>query len=75
MVILTLYINGMLERIAKHKKFVNGCKILIIVGALWVFYFVIRYLIVLIPVFVLESAPFESQSGIENYDKIGKVNE
>ena len=69
MVILTLYINGMLERIAKHRKFVKGCNILIIVVAAWVFYFVIRYLIALIPVFILESAPFESHSGIENYDK------
>ncbi len=69
MVILTLYTNGMLERIAKHKKFITGCNILIIVVAAWVFYFVIRYLIILIPVFLLESAPFESQSGIENYDK------
>ena len=75
MVILTLYINGMLERIAKHRKFVTGCKILIITLAAWVFYIVIRYLIVLIPVFVLESTPFESQSGIENYDKTAIVEE
>ena len=75
MVILTLYTNGMLERIAKHKKFITACNILIIVVALWVFYFVIRYLIILIPVFILESAPFESQSGIENYDKTAIVEE
>lgn len=75
MVILTLYTNGMLERIAKHKKFITACNILIIVVALWVFYFVIRYLIILIPVFILESAPFKSQSGIENYDKTAIVEE
>lgn len=75
MIILTLYTNGMLERIAKHQKFVKGCKILIIVVAAWVFYFVIRYLIVLIPVLILESAPFENQTGIENYDKTAMVEE
>ena len=69
MVILALYINGRLERIARHKKFVRGCKIFIIIVAALVLSFIMRFMIVLIPVLWMESAPFESQSGIENYNK------
>ncbi len=75
MVILALYTNGMLERIAKHKNFVNGCKIFIIIVAALVLSFLIRFMIVLIPVLLLESAPFESQSDVENYDKTAIVEE
>ena len=75
MVVLTLYVNGMLEQIAKRKNFIKGCKILLLVVAALVFSLAIRFFIVLGMVLIMESAPFESQSGIEQYDKAAIVQE
>ncbi len=75
MVVLTLYVNGMLERIAKRKNFIKGCKILLLVVAALVFSLAIRFFIALGMVLIMESAPFENQSGIEQYDKAAIVEE
>lgn len=75
MVVLTLYVNGMLERITKRKNFIKGCNILLLVVAVLVFSLAIRFFIAFGMVLIMESAPFESQSGIEQYDKAAIVQE
>lgn len=69
MAILGLHVNGILERIASHKKFVAGCKLLVIVLAVAVASFVMRVLLVVAVVVWAESSPAERIVGIENYDK------
>lgn len=69
MVILALHTNGMLEKLVRHKHFVRGCKLLVTIAGVAVLSFVIRMFLVVGIVIFLESAPFQNQSGIENYDK------
>lgn len=69
MVILALHTNGMLEKLVKRKSFVTGCKVIVAVVGLVVLSFVIRFLVVVGLVVFAESAPFQKQSGIENYNK------
>ncbi len=70
MVILSLYTNGLLEKIAKQKKFVKGCKIFILVVGICVLSYIINTMIIVIPVLFLEgSATYTTQTGVENYDK------
>ena len=70
MVILSLYTNGLLEKIAKQKKFVRGCKIFILVVGICVLSYIINTMIILVPVLFLEgSATYTTQTGMENYDK------
>jgi len=69
MVILALYTNGLLEKIAKRKHFVTGCKVVVLVIALSVVSFIMKVMLVLVPVFLMECTPYENQTGIENYDK------
>ncbi len=69
MVILSLYTNGLLEENAKRKKFVKGCKIFVLIVGICVLSFIMKFMLVLVPVLFMESAPFKNQDGIENYDK------
>lgn len=69
MAVLGLHVNGILEKIAKRSKFVTACKVLVLVLVVAVASFVVRMWIVIAVVLWAESAPAETISGIENYDK------
>lgn len=69
MVILALYTNGKLEKLATRKNFIIGCKVLVGVAGVTVLSFIIRVFIILVLVIFAESAPFQNRSGMENYDK------
>ncbi len=69
MAIIGLHVNGILEKIASHKKFIMGCKILVICLAVAVASFVMRVFLLIALVAWAESSPAETLSGIENYDK------
>lgn len=72
MVILALYTNGKLEKITAHKNFIKGCKVLVAVAGIAVLSFVVRVcFIAALVIFAESSAPYQNQSGIENYDKVG----
>lgn len=74
MVILSLYTNGLLEEDAKRKKFVKGCKIFILIVGILVLSFIMKFGFVLTMIFFMENTPYETQVGIENYDK-AKISE
>nr|MBP3598574.1 helix-turn-helix domain-containing protein [Eubacterium sp.] len=69
LVILSLHTNGLLEKLAKRKNFVNGCKALVLIVGACVLSFVVKFMLVLVPILFMESTPYENQTGIENYDK------
>lgn len=69
MVILTLYANGILAKIAKNKNLIVACKILVIGIAAAVALFAVRVLFLIALVVFAESSPFKNIAGIENYDK------
>lgn len=69
MTILGLHANGILERLAMNRKFVVGCKVLVIGAVAVVGSFVMRMLLVLGLVVLAESSPAQTMSGIESYDK------
>ena len=69
MVILSLYTNGLLEENAKRKRFVKGCKIFVLIVGVFVLPFIMKFMLVFVPVLFMESAPFKNQAGIDNYDK------
>lgn len=71
MVILALYTNGKLEKLATRKNFIIGCKVLVALAGAAVLSFVIRIFLIIILVISIESSPFQNCSGIENYDKAG----
>lgn len=71
MVILALYTNGKLEKLAAHKNFIIGCKVLVAIAGAAVLSFIIRIFLIVILVISIESSPFQNCSGIENYDKAG----
>ena len=69
MVILSLYTNGLLEENSKRKKFVKGCKILVLIVGVCVLSFIMKFMLALVSVLFMEIAPFNNQAGIEKYDK------
>ncbi len=69
MVILALYTNGLLEENAKRKKLVKACKIFVLIVGILVLSFIMRFVLVFASVLLMESAPYKTQAGIENYDK------
>ncbi len=69
MVILSLYTNGLLEKIAKRKKFVKGCKVFVLLVGICVLLFIMKFILVLVSILFMESTPYNNQTGIENYDK------
>lgn len=71
MVILSLYTNGKLEKLATRKNFIIGCKVLVAIAGAAVLSFMIRIFLIIILVISIESIPFQNCSGIENYDKAG----
>lgn len=71
MVILSLYTNGKLEKLATRKNFIIGCKVLVAIAGAAVLSFMIKILFMIILVISIESIPFQNCSGIENYDKTG----
>ncbi len=69
MAVLGLHVNGILEKIAKHSKFVTACKILVLMLVVAVASFVMRVLLLIALIVWAESSPTETISGIENYDR------
>ena len=70
MAIVTLYVTGLLEKVAENKKFVRGMKIVTIVGLAAAFWRVIVMTVITgILIFSVESAP------IEEYDDVSRYNE
>ena len=70
MAIVTLYVTGLLEKIAGNKKLVRGIKIVTIVGLAAAFWRVIVMTVITgILIFSVESAP------IEEYDDVSRYNE
>lgn len=69
MAVLALHTNGMLEKLAKRKYFIAGCKISVIVAIILVIIFILRFLLVFVIAFVIEIMPGKHISGISNYDK------
>ena len=70
MAILLLYTNGLLEENSKRKKFVKGCKIFVLIVGVCVLSFIMKIMLVFVPVLFMETAPFNNQAGIEKYDKV-----
>ena len=69
MVILALNANGKLEKIATRKNFIGGCKVLVAIAGVAVLSFAVRVSFVIALVVFEIAVPFQSQTGIENYDK------
>lgn len=69
MVILTLYTNGILAKIGEKKNLVIALKVTVLVIVGFVFWFMVKIMIIVGLVALAESTPLESASGIENYDK------
>ncbi len=70
MAIVTLYVTGLLEKIAGNKKLVRGIKIVTIVGLIAAFWrVVVMTVIVGVLLFSFKSAP------IEEYDDVSRYNE
>ena len=69
MVVLALYTNGKLEKLASRRNFIIGCKVLVAIAGIAVLTFIIKMFLIIAMVLFAESVPFQSQSGIESYDK------
>lgn len=69
MIMLALHSNGMLEKIAAHKKFVSACKIFIAIIGVMVFSYIIRGALLFGIILLFESGEPEVLTGIEAYDK------
>lgn len=69
MVILALYTNGKLKKLAASKNFIIGSKVLVgVAGVTVLSYMLIVFIIILLGIFE-ERSPFQNRSGMENYDK------
>ena len=69
MIMLALHSNGMLEKIAAHKKFVSACKIFIAIIGVVVFSYIIQTALLFGIIMFFESEAPLVLTGIEAYDK------
>ena len=72
MIIITLYVNGLLDRVAKKKTILNVVKIVTIAMAVISTYFIVSIVLIFGIGLIDYSLPFTTTQGVEKYDK-GKL--
>lgn len=75
MVIMSLYTNGLLAKLVKRKKFVIGCKIVVLIAGAAVVSFMVMSMLIAGIAFFIDRIPYLQQSEIKNYDKAKIIEE
>lgn len=63
------------ENFFRRPKFKKGCKLFLLIVGVVVLSFVVKSIVMFVAAYIMEQAPYENVSGIENYDKADIVKE